>query len=342
MAILALVLVLLILQQFTRYIGKAASGEISSVIVFELLGVQIVHYLATLIPGVFFMASVFALGRLHRDQEMVALASAGVSPLRPLRSTLLLMLVLLPLIIWLAFYVSPWAMHYVQSVKDEQASNVDLVGLSVGRFAEFQRGRLVYFVGGQAADDKTYTDVFIQQRRADGLVSLTVAEQGFLRHDDDTGATYLTLTDGGRYTGEPGQGDYELLSFERYQLLLRAPEKQNGKGMPADETPTSKLLVSSSPRDLAELHGRLAVPVSAFVLMILAVAIAGGSKRGRHASVYGRAMLALLVYIIYGNLQSIAKTWLESSVLPPAIGIWWVHILMLAIAAIWIQRRSGL
>lgn len=333
-AVLLVVLVLVISQQFIRYIAKAAEGEISSVIVFQLLGVQVLYYLATLIPGALFIAAVFALGRLHRDNEMVALASAGVGPYRVLRSMAWMILPVLPLVSWLSFEITPWADRYVSSAKLDQQSSADLIGLSVGRFAEFRKGQLVYFIGSEAPDGDGYRDIFIQQRSGDKGVSLTVARSGELVSDPDTGARYLVLTQGGRYQGEPGAADFELVNFDRYRLLLRAPPRENRR-LPVRSLPMRALLGSTQREDLSELHSRLSAPVSALILLLLALPIARGGRRQRGGGVYWQLVLALLVFLIYSNLLSIGTTMLKDGVVPAGLGLWWVHALMLLLALVW-------
>jgi lipopolysaccharide export system permease protein len=48
----------------------------------------------------------------------------------------------------------------------------------------------------------------------------------------------------------------------------------------------------------------------------------------------------LLVFIIYLNMMSAAKAWIEQSVISPALGIWWVHacVLLLALGLLVVQN----
>jgi lipopolysaccharide export system permease protein len=55
---------------------------------------------------------------------------------------------------------------------------------------------------------------------------------------------------------------------------------------------------------------------------------------------YARVGFAIVVYIIYANLLSAAKVWVEKGQLPPAIGVWWVHILLLAFGLYLIYREG--
>ena len=92
---------------------------------------------------------------------------------------------------------------------------------------------------------------------------------------------------------------------------------------------TRDLMRSSNLDELAELHWRIGIPISTLILAILAVPLSRSQPReGR----YARIAIGLLVFIIYFNLMSIGKAWLEQGSVPPAVGIWWVHALMLTFA----------
>ena len=67
--------------------------------------------------------------------------------------------------------------------------------------------------------------------------------------------------------------------------------------------------------------------LATLVLAILAVPLSRSQPRqGR----YGRLAIGLLVFIIYFNLLSAGKAWLEQGAVPAAVGLWWVHGIMLA------------
>ncbi len=43
---------------------------------------------------------------------------------------------------------------------------------------------------------------------------------------------------------------------------------------------------------------------------------------------------------VYANLLSAAKVWIEKGDLPPAIGVWWVHMLALAFGLYLVYREA--
>jgi lipopolysaccharide export system permease protein len=75
-----------------------------------------------------------------------------------------------------------------------------------------------------------------------------------------------------------------------------------------------------------------------FVLGVLAVPLSRSSPReGRSA----RLGMALFVYIIYANLLSIARVWVERGVVAEWLGMWWVHAALALMAVLLLARESG-
>lgn len=88
----------------------------------------------------------------------------------------------------------------------------------------------------------------------------------------------------------------------------------------------ANLLASGQLEHMAELHWRLGVPLSTVILGILAVPLSRSRPR---AGRYGRLAIGLLVFIIYFNLLSAGKAWIEQGTVSPELGLWWVHAGML-------------
>jgi lipopolysaccharide export system permease protein len=67
----------------------------------------------------------------------------------------------------------------------------------------------------------------------------------------------------------------------------------------------------------------------ALVLMVLAVPLARLQPRqGRFA----RVAYAVLAYFIYSNLLAAARVWIQKDSPAGQLGLWWVHLLPLALA----------
>ena len=101
---------------------------------------------------------------------------------------------------------------------------------------------------------------------------------------------------------------------------------------------TAGLVASTDPELVAELHWRIGVPMATLILALIAVPLSRSQPRqGR----YGRLAIGLLVFIIYFNLLSAGKAWLEQSAVPGYVGLWWVHALMLSFALGMLGMQNG-
>jgi lipopolysaccharide export system permease protein len=58
----------------------------------------------------------------------------------------------------------------------------------------------------------------------------------------------------------------------------------------------------------------------------------------------GRALnliMAVFVFMIYSNMVSLSQAWIMQRRVPPAIGVWIVHAVMLGMLALLLARRMG-
>ena len=137
----------------------------------------------------------------------------------------------------------------------------------------------------------------------------------------------------------PGQDDFRLLRFARNDLRL----PDNGNDEPGEAirraAPTAELWRSEEPLQRAELHWRLAPPLSALVLALLAVPLSRSNPRQPR---YAGLIVAILAYVVYANLLALGRAWLAQEQLAFAAGLWWVYLPTLALAAGLILRGQPL
>jgi len=146
----------------------------------------------------------------------------------------------------------------------------------------------------------------------------------------------LTLYEGERYEGLPGQAQLRRVRFAEHGLPVRVADPEFGPGR-IEARSTATLLGAADPASRAELQWRFSLPLMAVVLTLLAVPLAELQPRqGR----YGRIGLAILLYFVYSNLLSAARTWVEKGVVDPALGLWWTHLVVLGIAG-WLWWRQS-
>ncbi|MGA7800743.1 MAG: LPS export ABC transporter permease LptF [Gammaproteobacteria bacterium] len=321
-------------NRLANYLAQAAAGDIPGYAVFTLLGLKSVTYLDALLPFSLYLGVLLALGRLYKDSEMAALAACGVGPAQLYRPLLLLGVSVTVALSWLSLVVVPHANAAAYRIEASAKQSTSLALVAPGRFQEARGGDLIYYVEKVSHDRRQMTDIFAEDRQ-DGRLGIISAARGYQRIDPKTGDRYLVLEDGYRYEGFPGDPGYRVMRFQSQGMLIEPA--QPVVRMDLDALPTAQLWHGTLPTEIAELQWRLSIPLAALVLIVLAVPLSRTTPRqGR----YGRLFAAVLVFIIYYNLLGSARVWVQHGNLPPAIGMWWVHGLALAVAGVLLSGRN--
>jgi len=341
--LLAIVLLLsLILSSlgFVQLLEKAAIGDLNPQVVLPLMGYQILRFLARSLPPAFFLAVLAVLGRLYRDSEMTALAACGIGTARIYRALSLALIPMVPLTAWLALSIQPWAAGAMETIFVAQKQvAADLIGLKAGRFNEYHQGDLVFYVESLDEQRGEMHNIFIQNRQHQTL-GLITADAGRHSYNPRTGDHFLTLHEGRRYEGDPGTADLTIAEFGTYTLRIAESPTQLRDARAARTT--AQLYASPDVQDRAEFWERLSYPLSLITLMLTAIPLSRSLPR---QSLYGRMFLAFLVYFAFLNMHAISVSWMKKQVTPEWLGIWWVQVVLLLLAALalsldsrWVKR----
>lgn len=326
-------LAILVSNQFARILGDAAGGELPRDAVLTLLGLTSLNYLTILVPLALFLSVMLAFGRLYKDSEMAAMIACGVGPLQLYRPLLLLTLVVASALAGLSVFAAPWAQRQVQVIKDAAQQDAQIDALQAGQFRS--SGGVVFYAEGLTAAGQL-RNVFLERTRA-GAIEAVVAARAEQKVDSANGVRIMVLYDGRRYEGVPGEPGFRIMDFEEHGLPI-AFTASDGGDINIEALPVATLLRTPGSDATAEWHWRLAAPVSAVVLVILAVPLARTRPRqGR----YGKLTVAVLIYLVYSNLMGAGRAWLEDERLPAALGLWWVHVAVGALAVYLLWRLYG-
>ena len=332
LAVTFVLLMILLTNQFARILGEVAKGKLPKGAVIDVIGLSAVQYLTVLVPIGLFLSIMLALGRLYRDSEMPAMMACRVGPSGVYRPLVWLTLPLVLGVAWLAIDLGPRALQTVERIGAEARREADLASIEPGRFTVFGPSNAVVY-GERVSTRGVMENVFLQRFVEDdsgeaNIVEVVVAERGEQVDSDDPDIRFLVLHNGRRYEGVPGTPQFRVVEFAEHGIPYRLPSLEPPEPEPR-EMPVSTLLRSADPVHRAELQWRIGVPLSTIILAIFAVPLSRSQPRSGR---YGRLAVGLLVFIIYFNLLSAAKAWVEKGELDPAVGLWWVHGLFLLAA----------
>ncbi|TAK62351.1 MAG: LPS export ABC transporter permease LptF [Methylobacter sp.] len=332
LAVWSVIVVIIVSRQFIRILDKAIEGQVSNQTLMTVLGLKTIIASATFLPAALFMAVLMVLGRMYRDQEMSAVASAGGGSGTVYRAIFLLVFPLSVLAAGLSFYVSPWAEAMMEQLMHQDKESADLRGVAAGKFSEYSQGDLVFYVE-KIDDDKKMYQVFVQHRQGNRLAIIN-AEVGRMKDLPD--GRYVILENGERIQGQPGTVNYVLEQFDEYAVRLDTKESATDFGK--QSVSSDKLLNSGQITDIAELQRRFSVPVGIMLLCFIAVPLAQMSPRG---GVYGNMLIGFLIYFSYGNLIRVSQSWVMNQTIPAWLGVFGVNTLLLLIGGILLARLYG-
>jgi lipopolysaccharide export system permease protein len=335
-AVTGVLLVVLLSNQLARVLGQAAQSDFPGSVVLSLIGLTTLQQLTILVPIGLFLGIVLALGRLYHESEMTAMAACGVGPLPIYRPIVVFTLLVVALLAVLSFRVVPAAGARAQAIRIEALRAAQFGALEAGRFRAFAGGDAVFYAE-KVQKSGRLEGVFVQRRSEDRL-EIAVAEHAEQRGAGQAEQVFV-LFDGRRYEGVPGRREWRVVEFREHGIPVRMPEYRSKKER-RELRPTRALIGSAEGPDRAELAWRIAVPTMAAVLMLLAVPLAKlRPRQGRFA----RVGIAVLAYFLYSNLLSVVRVWIEKDSPAGDYGLWWVHLLPLALAAwlLWREERPG-
>jgi lipopolysaccharide export system permease protein len=331
-AVWSVLVVIIVSKKFIRVLEEAVEGQISNETILTILGFKTLQVAIGFLPVALFMSLLMVLGRMYRDQEMAAVASAGGGSGTIYRAVFLMVFPLSVLSIALSLYASPWAEASIGALERHDEQSSDLRGAAAGKFTEYSQGDLVFYVETISTDNKMHT-VFVQNRQH-GNLEVINADTAVLQ--DSADGRFIVMEHGERVIGKPGDLNYVLENFDEY--AVRMEEKDMTVKFNRAAEPTASLLKTKVPHDKAELLKRLSIPLGTLLLSFLAVPLAQISPRG---GVYGNMLVGFLIYFTYGNLTRISQAW----IIKGGMSIWMagaiVNIGLLMVGFVLLARLYG-
>lgn len=335
LAVTGVLVAILVSNQLSRVLGLAADNQYGRHVVFELIALGAVMNLSVIVPVGLLLAVVLTFGRLYHDSEMTALQACGFAPARLLPPLLMFATLIAVGLAWLSFVQVPRADQQVQLLRQSAIKEAQFGQLDAGRFRSFSSGDAVFYAERVDAAGVLH-NVFVR-RETDGRIELALADTATYSKAAANGMHFVTLFNGRRYEGVPGQSEFRVIEFREHGIPISTPADVVGPQDP-DTKPTRDLWGTHTPSDIAQLQSRASSPLMALVLTLVAVPLSRlRPRQGR----YARVGFAIVVYFVYSNLLSAAKVWVEKGELSPVIGVWWVHAAVLALGVYLVYRESS-
>ncbi|MGB0468211.1 MAG: LPS export ABC transporter permease LptF [Pontibacterium sp.] len=326
-AVSGVLLLILVSGRFIRYLAGAAKGEVSPDVVFELMALSLPGLLELILPLGLLLGIFLGFGRLYLESEMVVLSACGISQKRLVAYVMGPALLTTALVALLSLWLAPLSADRISQILDEQKSRSQLQSLLVGRFQSHPgtRGRVSYT--DNLEKDGTLGRVFLVEQSISGVPVVMVAESGHTSQEGEARQEFLVLKNGVRYEGRPGELSFTQTSFSDYGVRMEPPDtllavtKDSAK-------PTLELIGSDRALDRAQLHWRIALPMLAIIVSLMAVPL---SKVNPRQGRYAKMLPSIILYLVYLTLLSTARSQVEDAKADIGL-IYAVHLVFLMIA----------
>lgn len=347
LAVTIVLLLAFISQQTVRYLNFVAIGKIPTSVLLQLVSFEAPYILAILLPFGLYLGILLTFGRMYADNEMSIMQMYGYGNRRILRLTIMIALMIASVVLILMCWVNPFVSAKRAQLMASGEATVHLVQTLIpGRFQATPDGRHVMYVETLSRDRQRAENIFLAEQKQttddkgqpqDNWM-LVLAKQGYQAAEAESQSQFFVTEDGYRYEGRPGQNDYKIIRFKKY--AVRIPETDSRMTHEDNETLSISQLWNdySMPYRAAEFQWRISLALATILLAILAVPISAiRPRQGRYLSL----IPAVLIYVVYIDLLFVARHWVERSMIPVSIGMWWVHALMLLFVSAVLLLASG-
>lgn len=316
-------LAILTSTQLIRLLNDAVGGRLAPESVMTMLGFTALGFMPILLSLTLFMAVLLSLSRSYRDSEMVVWFMSGQSLLAWIRPVFRFAWPILLAIAFLSVLLSPWINLTSAEYSERIGARNDPGMMSPGVFRESKSGKQVIFVENLTEGAQDIRNIFVSNTQ-NGRGGVVFAVRGHAENRGDEGQ-FVVLEQGRRYEVEPGQAAFRVMTFESYAVRLLDAVIPAIEAIP-NRLPIWVLLENPNPNRDAEVIWRFGLPISAAILVLLAIPLSFVNPRaGRSLNI----VMAVLVYAVYNNLLTLAQAWVSQGNLPFWAGFALPHVLML-------------
>jgi lipopolysaccharide export system permease protein len=325
---------------FAHVLQQVANGSFPASVMFQVLGLNMLTGLTTLLPLSAFLGVLLGLGRMYRESEMHVLASSGMGADGLLRPMSLLAVGVSIMVGMVSLWLGPWANRTSDALVAEANRSVIAAGLDAGRFTELPGKGGIIFVDELSRDGSQLGNTFISTERTstDNVthVKIVTGKRGQLYQESDGSDRYLALWDGWQYDIPLGADNWRKMKYERNDASLSSIQSDTDEEDPAASLTTMALLNTDNPDTRAEFAWRTIAPAMTLVLLMLAMPLSRQTPREPR---FGRLLLAVLSFYFYYLLLALCRGQIIKGHWHHAGPMWMVSFIVFGIAA-WMFRSQ--
>ncbi|NOX32541.1 MAG: LPS export ABC transporter permease LptF [Deltaproteobacteria bacterium] len=286
--------------------------------------------------------------RMSQENEIVALKGAGISLYRLLPPVLLFCFSGVILSMGLTVFGEPWGKLSLKKKSVEIARSSIDAALQERQFNSKLEDVMIY-VAHVDMKTKALKDVFIEDRRTKGVVSISIAPSGKLIRPEDAQVYTIRLYNGVINQVDLDDNSVNNIRFGNYDINidLNTMDKKDRKiSKELDERNIADLIgliragienKAELSAALMELHEKFSIPFACLALGVLAFPLGVQSTSLRRSSGFG---LGIFFFLFYYCLLAAGWSIGEAGNYPPVLGMWLPNIIMGGIGIFFLVRNA--
>lgn len=244
--------------------------------------------MALIAPVALMIAAIHVINRLNSDSELIIISASGGSVWRITRPLMTIAVLVSGLLVISNHFIMPWSLRTLREKVVEVRSDLLTQVLLPGRFSNPERGVIIHIRNRRL--DGTLEGILMRDTRNPKELLTYLAEQGRIVKQD-SGSSFLTMTNGHILRAKAIDTPPELLTFAQYGIDLERFERKLGETRWRARERYYSELAYPDPKEpgfkrnqghyRAELHERLSSPLYPFVFVLIIVAYLGQARSTR-------------------------------------------------------------
>jgi lipopolysaccharide export system permease protein len=338
-SLFAFICIFLIVDSIER-LDVYIDEKVPSLVVAKLYIYYLPYIIVLALPIAMLLASLFSVGNLARQNEIVAMSASGISLYRTLAPLLLL-----------AFLISIGAYFFGEYVLPQASSNrAALIDQYMEKKREAWRKRItnVYMrdsrdrlISMRSFDATHYTGNVVSIRRFEGLDLRYRLDSRSMVWEDSVWALYEGVErvfSGSQETVTSFKKKIladENLRPQDFAKVLKKPEEMSFEELKSfiEEV---RINGGNPGNWLVDLYLKIAIPFANFIIVLFGAPLASPKRRSGSATGFG---ISLVICFVYFGLIKVCQSFGQNGVLPPLFAAWFANGLF-AVWGIYILLRT--
>lgn len=319
-------------------------GDTPPLLVFKYYIVLLPSVLVRIVPISLFLAVLYSLSSLTKNNELTAMRACGISITRLMAPYIAVGLIASLAVAAVHETIGPKAAYWCRNfVREQKRNDPNLVYVKRQLALKYQNARRTWMIGEFDTRTLVMRDIEITQQRED------------LSDEWRARAKEARWLDGRWWLRDLQEQDYDLdsnpLGPVRFHLTREMPQLKESPEFFLNETKEPEFLTSrellnylkvNSRRDpaalariRADMHFKIAEPWTCLIVTLLGIPF--GAQTGRKGAMLG-VSLSIGLMFSYFVLVNVALSMAKNMVIPAFIGPWIPNLLFLIIAVVLIRR----